>query len=471
MVLLMSTLMVCMWCSGMSGRVRNTNVNGAGPSSQGVLQPTPRRQLQRVEAVYDAGRDTSHDDELREQYLADAEAMQKRMRELATESTVVDSAPMVESAPEVAAPLPEPHIFEVQVNNEPHTYTLERQLGRGGMSTVWSATDVKVVKGKMWGEKTIQGPDVAVKVPKDEYEDLPKSIHQYLTDLAKETTLQKSIDSEHVVKILNDRDDDPVVVMESMGDGASLLDKVNKLGAFSEEQAKRVFLQLVEGLQACHEAGVAHRDLHGQNIFCSGDKLSDLNCKIGDFGLSARIPARGYFSDFVGVKEYESPEVAEKTDYEGPPNDIFMLGGTLYMMFTGKHPEFGSTKSRPSMANQPFTELMNGMLKISPGDRMTLAEIKGHPWLTANILRSQPMESVTGVPSDKYCCCKIEKTADSCSKWNGSRFKGRRFFHFDFNDGKGRCCKIESPKGQDGCSGRKKHSIPIWNGCLPDRFV
>ncbi|RWS18449.1 sperm motility kinase 2B-like protein [Leptotrombidium deliense] len=89
-----------------------------------------------------------------------------------------------------------------------------------------------------------------------------------------------------------------------------------------EEQARRVFRQIVCAVGYCHDQGVVHRDLKPQNILVDARG----HVKLIDFGFSSRFTAGQKLTNFWGTPAYLAPEVVLWQAYEGPPADIWSLG-------------------------------------------------------------------------------------------------------------------------------------------------
>ncbi len=84
-----------------------------------------------------------------------------------------------------------------------------------------------------------------------------------------------------------------------------LLDKLNAAGKFTEEQARKAFLQVVRALHHCHSIGVAHRDIKLENIFETADGV----LKLGDFGFASLYEKGKSFDTSCGTLSYAAPEV------------------------------------------------------------------------------------------------------------------------------------------------------------------
>lgn len=135
---------------------------------------------------------------------------------------------------------------------------------------------------------------------------------------------------------------------------------------------------------------------------------ADFNLKIGDFGFSAPLAGRhqtGYNFTSLGTKGYMSPEIHLKKMYNGTVADLFASAVILFIMIA-QHPPFTRaeahdpfykpiiennhdlfwhlhSKNKPSSGkffSDDFKFLISAMLAYAPEQRLSLSEIKGHPW-------------------------------------------------------------------------------------------
>jgi len=104
--------------------------------------------------------------------------------------------------------------------------------------------------------------------------------------------------------------------------------------------ARTYFIQMMKGLKACHDAGVAHRDIKPQNLLLD----SSYQLKITDFGLSFMVEEGKNLDDvkikpsLVGTRGYQAPELL-KGGRSTKASDIFSCGVVLFILLTG-HPPF-----------------------------------------------------------------------------------------------------------------------------------
>jgi serine/threonine protein kinase len=115
---------------------------------------------------------------------------------------------------------------------------------------------------------------------------------------------------------------DHLFLLLQFAKGGDLLDRINKHGAFSEREARRVFQQLVLATSYLHNKGYIHRDIKPENVFLdeSGNVL------LGDFGFATAWSPDVNQTESVGTFPYAAPELLLGHGYVGPEVDIFSLG-------------------------------------------------------------------------------------------------------------------------------------------------
>ena len=93
------------------------------------------------------------------------------------------------------------------------------------------------------------------------------------------------------------------------------------------------------GLKDLHSIGITHRDIKLENLLLDDNN----NIKIIDFGFSTCIPNDKKIKIFCGTPSYMAPEIVRKTEYCGPPADIWALGVLLFTILSGQFPYRGAT--------------------------------------------------------------------------------------------------------------------------------
>ncbi len=203
------------------------------------------------------------------------------------------------------------------VNNR---YQLERQIGAGGMATVWLADD------RLLGRK------VAVKVLADRYAADPGFVERF----RREASAAASLSHQNIVAVY-DRGEAAgsyYIVMEYLP-GPDLKAIIRQHGRLEPRHAVDAALQILAALGAAHRRDVIHRDIKPQNVLVSEDG----QLKVTDFGI-ARAGGEAEMTDHgsvIGTAQYLSPEQARGADVT-TASDCYSVGVVLYEMLTGKVP-------------------------------------------------------------------------------------------------------------------------------------
>jgi uncharacterized RDD family membrane protein YckC len=127
----------------------------------------------------------------------------------------------------------------------------------------------------------------------------------------------------------------PVIAMELLYDG-TLKDRVKKRGPLPVAEAVDAALQIIDGLESAHGAGVLHRDVKPANCFGAADGT----VKVGDFGLSISTLVKAEQSltqsgAVLGTPAFAAPEQLRGAEIDARA-DIYAVGATLYFLLTGK---------------------------------------------------------------------------------------------------------------------------------------
>jgi serine/threonine protein kinase len=118
--------------------------------------------------------------------------------------------------------------------------------------------------------------------------------------------------------------------------GGELLDYITQNGKMDDGDAEtvRVFVQIAEAVQKCHEKNFAHRDLKLENILLT----DDLQVKLIDFGFTRLYDDKALLDTYCGSSAYCAPEIVAGQKYSGPEADIWSLGVVLYTIVCGYLP-------------------------------------------------------------------------------------------------------------------------------------
>jgi len=138
----------------------------------------------------------------------------------------------------------------------------------------------------------------------------------------REIKLMEMMDNEFIVKLYGviETRHQLYILMEYVS-GLSLHGylKLHRNRRLPEDEARRIFKQIMLGLKYCHKKCITHRDIKLENILLDENR----NVKIIDFGFSTKIPNEQKVKMFCGTPSYMAPEIVTKQEYSGPPADIW----------------------------------------------------------------------------------------------------------------------------------------------------
>ncbi|XP_028275226.1 calcium/calmodulin-dependent protein kinase kinase 1b isoform X2 [Parambassis ranga] len=298
----------------------------------------------------------------------------------------------------------------VQLNQ----YKLKNEIGKGSYGVVKLAYDqdseqyyaMKVVSKKRLmkqGGFLRRLPPSGSNVQQDPF---PKAVLP-LERVYKEIAILKKLDHHNVVKlveVLDDPDEDGLhMAFELMTKGPVM--EVPTDDPFTEEQARFYFRDVVLGIEYLHYHKIIHRDIKPSNLLLGDDG----HVKIADFGVSNEFEGTdALLSSTAGTPAFMAPETMTEHEqsFSGKALDVWAMGVTLYCFVFGKCPfydeyivslhnkiknkavEFPET---PVISNE-LRELTERMLDKKPETRITIPEVKLHPWVTENGLNPLPLE-------------------------------------------------------------------------------
>ncbi|WP_424212226.1 serine/threonine-protein kinase [Streptomyces sp. BI20] len=246
-------------------------------------------------------------------------------------------------------------------------YRLESVLGKGGMGTVWRATDETL--GRVVAVKELR---FGSGVDEDEKRRL-------VTRTLREAKAIARIRSGGAVTVYDVVDEDarPWIVMELI-EGPSLAEYIREHGPLSPRRAAEVGLAVLDVLKAAHDQGILHRDVKPSNVLIAENGRVVLT----DFGI-AQVegdPSITSTGMLVGAPSYIAPERA-RGRRPGPPSDLWSLGGLLYAATEG-HPPYdkGSALATltavmteqvdPPRNAGPVADVIYGLLRKDPEHRL-----------------------------------------------------------------------------------------------------
>ncbi len=212
---------------------------------------------------------------------------------------------------------------EIKVLEHFGQFLLLSQLGRGGMGAVYRAFDRRLER------------DIALKLLRNEYTTNP----EYRAQLQREAQLTASINHPHVVRVysVGQHNGFTHIAMEIVS-GGTLAQMIEREGKIAEPELLRFGIQMAEGLEAAHRAGLLHRDVKPGNILF----VDRETVKVADFGLALSLAqVTGDADDIWGTPHYVAPEKLSR-DGEDVRSDIYSLGCTLFHGLAGRPPVAGN---------------------------------------------------------------------------------------------------------------------------------
>ena len=202
------------------------------------------------------------------------------------------------------------------------SYRFERELGKGGMATVYLAEDVK--HRRM----------VAVKVLRPE---LAQAIGP--TRFTREIEICASLTHPHILMLIDSGEaDGSLFYVMPYVDGESLRERLDREGKLPVLEAMRIIDHVASALAYAHERGVIHRDIKPENILLAGDQAI-----VADFGIARAVEAAGGerltgTGIVVGTPAYMSPEQAFGPEAVDGRSDVYAMGCVLFEMLAGRPP-------------------------------------------------------------------------------------------------------------------------------------
>jgi MAP/microtubule affinity-regulating kinase len=255
-------------------------------------------------------------------------------------------------------------------------YIIGNKIGQGAYAVVHIGMHRKLNK------------KVALKIyEKEKIKDIQRK-----KSVRREIRLMKRLSHPNIAQLYEaiETEEQVILVLEYVPGGSThgfLKSKPNR--RMSEDDARRIYRQLINALQYLHGKCIAHRDIKLENVM-----LDERNqVKLIDFGFSTCIPNEQKIKIFCGTPSYMAPEIVRKTEFCGPPTDIYASGVLLFAFFCGQFPYRGQNDK------ELYSKIMAGELQVPeyvpPGprsiiqrcmtvnaeERPTSAELWADPWL------------------------------------------------------------------------------------------
>lgn len=234
-----------------------------------------------------------------------------------------------------------------------------------------------------------------------------------------EIAVLKKLNHPNIVKlieVLDDPDSDNLyMVFEFLEKGPVL--EVPTESPLSEAQAWTYFRDVVLGIEYLHHQKIIHRDIKPSNLLL-GDKG---RVQIADFGVCNQFEGvDALLSGTAGTPAFVAPEALCETrcQYSGKAVDVWAMGVTLFAFVVGQVPFhdpnllilYNRIRNQPLVfpesprLSPDLQDLISGMLRKNPDERLGIPEIKVHPWITRG--------ATCPMPSEEENCVFVEVTEE-----------------------------------------------------------
>ena len=253
-------------------------------------------------------------------------------------------------------------------------YRVERELGEGGMATVYLAEDLRHER------------KVALKVLKPELAAVVGA-ERFLAEIKTTANLQHP----HILPLFDSgQAEEFLYYVMPYVEGESLRERLDRDHQLPVDEAVRIATNMAEALDYAHRQGVIHRDIKPANVL-----MLDGKPVISDFGIALAVGAAGggrltETGLSLGTPHYMSPEQASADRDPSPPSDVYSLGCVLYETLTGEPPHTGTSaqavlakiltddapapaKARASIPRNVDATIRRA-LETLPADRFTAAQ-------------------------------------------------------------------------------------------------
>ena len=234
-------------------------------------------------------------------------------------------------------------------------YSIERELGRGGMGIVYLAREVRLDR------------PVALKLLPPSLAARPELRERFL----REARTAAKLSHPNIIPIYAvDEVDAHVFFAMAYVEGETLTARVRSRGPLAPVDAARLLREVAWALAYAHAQGVIHRDVKPDNIMLENGTGRAL---VADFGIAAQVSGAAgmHGGDIIGTPEFMSPEQALGEDVDAK-SDLYSLGVVGYFALSGRLP-FTGTKASEVLAKQ-VTEAPRPLATVADGAPRRLAQ-------------------------------------------------------------------------------------------------
>lgn len=307
-------------------------------------------------------------------------------------------------------------------------YIIGPTLGKGGFSKVKLGTH----------EET--GERVALKL-------LPTTLTSSTRkQVTQEVTAMSKVQHDNVIRLhevnwdvsypcKNGKEKNIILTVLEYAPAGELFDFLAMTGSFEEALGRTYFHQLINGIGYCHEMGVVHRDLKPENLLLD----SSFTLKLADFGFAAlKLNDDHKQTTECGTPGYMGPEMANNKGYDPVLTDIWACGVIVFIMLSGfppfqkadssdwwfdklksgRHALFWKAHCRTVYFSPEAQDLINKMLAPDPSQRISIADIKKHPWFCGPIISQTTLQKELARRSAKVNAEKMKERMAKAAQHN-----------------------------------------------------
>eukprot|EP00795_Rhopilema_esculentum_P016957 gene16957-8455_t len=270
-------------------------------------------------------------------------------------------------------------------------YDIEKTIGKGNFAVV------------KLGRHRITKSQVAIKII-----DKSRLDQSNITKVRREVEIMKFLRHQHVLKLYQVMETSNMMyIVTEYASNGEMFAHIDKTGRLSEEEARRIFCQILSAVDYCHQRHVVHRDIKTENLLLD----ENMNLKIADFGFGNFFKDNEHLKSWCGSPPYAAPEIFEGKEYFGPEVDLWSLGVVLYVLVCAALPFDGTSFAEvrdhvlsgrfrvPYFMSSELEDLIKKILVKNPAQRYTIQQIKEHPWMqkgpgqNTEILRNQTLHA------------------------------------------------------------------------------
>lgn len=241
-----------------------------------------------------------------------------------------------------------------------------------------------------------------------------------------EITIMRQIDHPNIIKLLDVFEDDRhwCLVMELMT-GGELFDLILKRDQFSEIEARKATISMIDAIQYCHEQGILHRDIKPENLLIANAELGIDSLKIADFGLARQLESESLASTTCGTPGYVAPEVLRQEKY-GKECDYWSIGVVTFILLSGTPPfyeeenfalfeqikkcDYDFDAETWANVSSEAKDFVSKILVPDPKVRLNFTQMMEHPWMKKDLDKKSQL-AINKTQLNKYMSVRKEKSA------------------------------------------------------------